>query len=94
MCLSAPSQVHPLGGEHARQDFLVALAPGGVEEYIVQGRRARVWRQSGSQRGRRAKPLEGGDEKILATVRRASPFPPPPAGAPQTFSAPLSFKVR
>jgi protein TonB len=32
--------------------------------------------------------------EALATVRRASPFPPPPAGAPRTFSAPLSFRVR
>jgi protein TonB len=34
------------------------------------------------------------DAEALTTVRRASPFPPPPAGAPRTFSAPLSFKVR
>jgi periplasmic protein TonB len=34
------------------------------------------------------------DGEALATVRRASPFPPPPAGAPRVFSAPLSFKVR
>ncbi len=34
------------------------------------------------------------DAEALATVRRASPFPPPPAGAPRTFSAPLSFRVR
>jgi protein TonB len=34
------------------------------------------------------------DAEALATVRRASPFPPPPAGAPRVFSAPLSFKVR
>jgi protein TonB len=34
------------------------------------------------------------DAEALATVRRASPFPPPPAGAPRNFSAPLSFRVR
>ena len=34
------------------------------------------------------------DAEALATVRRASPFPAPPAGAPHAFSAPLSFKVR
>jgi len=34
------------------------------------------------------------DAEALATVRRASPFPAPPAGAPRTFSAPLSFRVR
>jgi protein TonB len=34
------------------------------------------------------------DAEALATVRRASPFPPPPPGAPRTFSAPLSFRVR
>jgi protein TonB len=34
------------------------------------------------------------DAEALATVRRASPFPPPPVGGPRVFSAPLSFKVR
>ena len=34
------------------------------------------------------------DAEALATVRRANPFPPPPVGAPRTFSAPLSFRVR
>jgi protein TonB len=34
------------------------------------------------------------DAEALATVRRASPFPPPPAGAPRVFSAPLSYRVR
>ena len=34
------------------------------------------------------------DAEALATVRRASPFPPPPAGAPRNFSAPLSYRVR
>jgi periplasmic protein TonB len=34
------------------------------------------------------------DAEALATVRRASPFPPPPTGAPRAFSAPLSFRVR
>lgn len=34
------------------------------------------------------------DAEAIATVRRASPFPPPPSGAPRTFSAPLSFRAR
>jgi protein TonB len=34
------------------------------------------------------------DAEALATVRRASPFPPPPAGAPRNFSAPLSYRIR
>jgi TonB family protein len=34
------------------------------------------------------------DAEALATVRRASPFPPPPSGAPRTFAAPLSFRIR
>jgi protein TonB len=34
------------------------------------------------------------DAEALATVRRASPFPTPPAGAPRAYSAPLSFKIR
>jgi protein TonB len=34
------------------------------------------------------------DAEALATVRRAGPFPPPPAGAPRNFSAPLSYRVR
>jgi protein TonB len=34
------------------------------------------------------------DADALATVRRASPFPPPPTGAPRAFSAPLSYRVR
>jgi periplasmic protein TonB len=34
------------------------------------------------------------DAEALATVRRASPFPPPPAGAPRNFSVPLSYRVR
>ncbi|HEY3720213.1 MAG TPA: TonB family protein [Roseiarcus sp.] len=34
------------------------------------------------------------DAEALATVHRASPFPPPPAGAPRNFSAPLSYRVR
>jgi protein TonB len=34
------------------------------------------------------------DAEAVATVRRASPLPPPPAGAPRTFSAPISFRVR
>jgi protein TonB len=34
------------------------------------------------------------DAEALATVHRASPFPPPPTGAPRAFSAPLSYRVR
>jgi protein TonB len=34
------------------------------------------------------------DAEAVATVRRASPFPAPPNGAPRTYSAPLSFRVR
>ncbi len=34
------------------------------------------------------------DADALATVRRAAPFPPPPAGAPQSFAAPLSYRVQ
>jgi len=34
------------------------------------------------------------DSEALATVRRASPFPPPPPGAPRTFSATLSYRLR
>ncbi len=34
------------------------------------------------------------DAEALATVRRASPFPPPPAGAPRNFSVPLSYRVQ
>jgi protein TonB len=34
------------------------------------------------------------DAEAVATVRRASPFPPPPSGAPRMFSAPLSFRIR
>jgi colicin import membrane protein len=34
------------------------------------------------------------DAEALATVRRASPFPPPPPGAPRAFSAQLNFRVR
>ena len=34
------------------------------------------------------------DAEALATIRRASPFPPPPAGTPRNFSAALSYRVR
>jgi TonB family protein len=34
------------------------------------------------------------DAEAVATVRRASPFPAPPVGAPRVFSAPLSFRIR
>jgi periplasmic protein TonB len=34
------------------------------------------------------------DSEAVATVRRASPFPPPPAGAPRTFSASLNYRMR
>ncbi|MBV9567263.1 MAG: TonB family protein, partial [Hyphomicrobiales bacterium] len=33
------------------------------------------------------------DAEIAAMVRRASPFPPPPAGAPHVFSASVNFKL-
>ena len=34
------------------------------------------------------------DADAVETVRRAAPFPPPPAGAPRTFSAPLNYVPR
>jgi len=34
------------------------------------------------------------DEAALQTVRKASPFPPPPPGAPRTFNVPIRFNVR
>ena len=34
------------------------------------------------------------DREAQAMVRRASPFPPPPGGQPQTFSVPVSFTMR
>jgi periplasmic protein TonB len=34
------------------------------------------------------------DAEALATVRRASPFPAPPPGAPRIFSTTLSYKIR
>lgn len=34
------------------------------------------------------------DAEALATVRRASPFPPPPHGVPARFSAPLAYRLR
>jgi periplasmic protein TonB len=33
------------------------------------------------------------DEGVVAMVRRASPFPPPPNGRPKSFTAPVSFKL-
>jgi protein TonB len=34
------------------------------------------------------------DAEAVATVRRAAPFPAPPSGAPRSFSASLSYRVR
>jgi periplasmic protein TonB len=34
------------------------------------------------------------DSEAVATVRRASPFPPPPPGAPRAFSASLNYRIR
>jgi periplasmic protein TonB len=34
------------------------------------------------------------DDAALAAVRRASPLPPPPAGAPRAYSAPIRFELR
>jgi protein TonB len=34
------------------------------------------------------------DAEALATVRRASPFAPPPGGVQRMFSAPLSYRIR
>jgi protein TonB len=33
------------------------------------------------------------DAEVLAMVRRASPFPPPPGGRPQSFTVPVSFRL-
>ncbi|MFN3892513.1 MAG: TonB family protein [Beijerinckiaceae bacterium] len=34
------------------------------------------------------------DQAALQTVRKASPFPVPPPGAPRTFTVPMRFNVR
>jgi len=34
------------------------------------------------------------DDEALAAVRRASPLPPPPAGAPRAYAAPIRFELR
>jgi periplasmic protein TonB len=34
------------------------------------------------------------DQEVVAMVRRASPFPPPPGGRPQSFTVPVSFSLR
>ena len=34
------------------------------------------------------------DQAALGAVRRASPFPPPPPGAPRSFSVPMRFNAR
>jgi colicin import membrane protein len=34
------------------------------------------------------------DQEAQAMPRRASPFPPPPVGAPKSFTAPVSFTLR
>jgi len=37
--------------------------------------------------------VAGIDSEVQAMVRRASPFPAPPGGRPQSFTVPVSFKV-
>jgi periplasmic protein TonB len=34
------------------------------------------------------------DQEVTAMVRRASPFPAPPDGRPQSFTAPVSFRIQ
>jgi protein TonB len=34
------------------------------------------------------------DKAVLALVRRASPVPPPPTGAPRQITAPVRFTIR
>jgi protein TonB len=34
------------------------------------------------------------DQEAIAMVRRASPFPAPPDGRPQSFNAPISFRIQ
>jgi TonB family protein len=34
------------------------------------------------------------DAEVVAMVRRASPFPAPPSGAPRAFSAPINFRLQ
>ncbi|MEA2928145.1 MAG: periplasmic protein TonB [Hyphomicrobiales bacterium] len=34
------------------------------------------------------------DQEVVAMVRRASPFPPPPGGRPQSFTVPVNFSLR
>lgn len=33
------------------------------------------------------------DQEVVAMVRRASPFPPPPGGRPQSFTVPVGFRL-
>ena len=33
------------------------------------------------------------DQEVQAMVRRASPFPPPPGGRPQSFTVPVNFRL-
>jgi protein TonB len=33
------------------------------------------------------------DQAVVSMVRRASPFPPPPGGRPQSFTVPVSFRL-
>jgi colicin import membrane protein len=33
------------------------------------------------------------DREVVAMVRRASPFPPPPGGRPQSFTVPVGFRL-
>lgn len=34
------------------------------------------------------------DQEVVSMVRRASPFPPPPGGRPQSFTVPVGFAIR
>lgn len=34
------------------------------------------------------------DAEVLSLVRRASPVPAPPSGAPRTITAPVRFSIR
>jgi periplasmic protein TonB len=47
----------------------------------------------GGVRLARASGVAAIDQEVQAMVRRASPFPPPPAGAMRSFTIPISFRV-
>jgi protein TonB len=48
----------------------------------------------GGVRLARASGVAAIDQEVQAMVRRASPFPPPPAGAMRSFTIPINFTVR